>query len=218
MTSVCLYLYTQTHTPIKLCARSLTWYLLPIDPDFCYRLEVSAWINAHIQITTHKLVVYTYVWYPSIEYILYDFWLLKRIVVYTYFFVCTHCVHSTFSPIEIEVDKLNENENEVEKKLDNFTLVHCSPPRYTYFFLPFYFFLIEYYQFCAKRIPFIMWLKCALSRILTCDRKHTHINRINIFLCSCFFLCSLHFFLLLRIRMGSLLSVIVYKRWRRQHA
>lgn len=110
----------------------------------------------------------------------------------TLIYLCVYCVHSTFSSIEItEVDKYNKEEYQDEKTFGQFYFTSLF---FAFdFFLPF---LIEYYQFCTKRIPFIMWLKCTLSSILTCDRKHSHMNRINIILNS-FSLCSLHFFFLL---------------------
>lgn len=110
----------------------------------------------------------------------------------TLIYLCVYCVHRPFSSIEItEVDKYNKGEYQDEKTFGQFYFTSLF---FAFdFFLPF---LIEYYQFCTKRIPFIMWLKCTLSSILTCDRKHSHMNRINIILNS-FSLCSLHFFFLL---------------------
>lgn len=42
----CAPLYIRLQWKKKLCARSLTWYLLQIGLDFCYRIEVSTRANA----------------------------------------------------------------------------------------------------------------------------------------------------------------------------
>lgn len=93
--------------------------------------------------------------------------------------------------LRLKLQKLTNTTRESTKMKKTFGQFYFTSLFFAFdFFLPF---LIEYYQFCTKRIPFIMWLKCTLSSILTCDRKHSHMNRINIILNS-FFLCSLHFF------------------------
>lgn len=100
--------------------------------------------------------------------------------------VCTVFFTSSFEIVE--VDKYRECENRSEIGQFYFSLLFSR-----YFFpssvLSSLFFLIEYYQFHTKRIPFIMWLKCALINVLTCDRKRLY--RINIILYS-FFRSLLH--------------------------
>lgn len=75
------------------------------------------------------------------------------------FIVVVHCLHSTFS-LDWNCRSWQMTRTKTSKNWTNY---------FSSIFLSVFFFLIEYYQFCTKRIPFIILLKYALSSNLTCD-------------------------------------------------